>query len=104
MEPTTLLHTLDLPIVEIERICKKRYICKLSLFGSVLHGDDRPDSDLDILVEFIHGHVPGLFTFAGIQNELSVVLGRNVDLRTAEDLSRYFRQDVVKEAQPLYAT
>jgi len=87
---------------KLEEVCTKFYVRKLSIFGSMLHGDDRPDSDLDILVEFVPGHVPG-FAFAGLQDELSLILGRKVDLRTSEDLSKYFRETVMKEAQQIYA-
>jgi predicted nucleotidyltransferase len=86
---------------QIEPFCKKHHIKRLSLFGSELHGDNAPGSDIDILVEFEEGHIPG-FAFAGIQRELSELLGRHVDLHTPESLSRYFRTDVVKEARPLY--
>ena len=103
MEPITHIHTLDIPLSEIEKICKKYFIQKLSLFGSVLHGDARTDSDLDILVEFIPGKVPGFFTFVDLKDELSAIFGRHVDLRTPQDLSEYFRNTVVKEAQQIYA-
>lgn len=83
--------------------CRRYHVRRLSIFGSALHGDARPDSDLDVLVELEPGCPMGLFTFARLERELSGILGRNVDLRTAEDLSRYFRDQVVKEAEPLYA-
>lgn len=102
METTELLQSLHIPFAELERICKKYYICKLSLFGSVLHGEARPDSDLDILVEFVPGHIPG-FAFAGIQDELSQVLHRTVDLHTSGSLSKYFRDEVLAEAVTIYA-
>jgi hypothetical protein len=86
----------------IELLCRRHHILRLSLFGSQLHGDSTPHSDLDILVEFEVGHMPG-FAFAGIQRDLSELLGCNVDLHTAASLSRYFRSDVVSEATPLYA-
>ena len=73
----------------------RHHIRKLSLFGSVLTERFRPDSDIDILVEFEAGHTPSLFGIAGMEIELSELLGRKVDLRTAEDLSRYFRDEVV---------
>ncbi|MBI4548564.1 MAG: nucleotidyltransferase family protein [Ignavibacteriae bacterium] len=102
MQTTELLQSLDIPLAEIERICKKYYVKKLSLFGSILQGDARPDSDLDVLVEFIPGHVPG-FAFARLERELSAIFERQVDLRTPFDLSQYFREEVLKEAQTLYA-
>jgi len=87
---------------QLAQICKKFYVQKLAVFGSTLYGEERPDSDLDILVEFIPGHVPG-FAFVDLQDELSSILGRTVDLRTPDDLSTYFRDAVVKEAHPIYA-
>jgi uncharacterized protein len=85
-------------------LCRRRHIRRLSLFGSVLHGTDRPDSDVDLLVEFEHGKEPGLIGLAGIEAELSVLLGgRPVDLRTPGDLSRYFRDEVMRTAEAQYA-
>ena len=84
--------------------CQSHHIRKLSLFGSVLRNDFRPDSDIDILVEFEPDHTPGLLAIARMERELSqLVGGRRVDLRTPLDLSRYFRQDVLAKAQVQYA-
>lgn len=83
--------------------CRRHHIRTLSLFGSVLRDDFRPDSDIDVLVEFEPGHTPGLFGLAGMELELSQQLGRKVDLRTAEDLSPYFRDAVVAGARVQYA-
>jgi uncharacterized protein len=91
--------------VSDERIagfCRKRHIARLSFFGSVLREDFREDSDVDALVEFEPGRVPGLIRLGGMANELSGILGRRVDLRTPEDLSPYFRDEVVGSARPLY--
>ena len=83
--------------------CRRHRIRKLSLFGSVLAGTNRPDSDVDLLVEFEPDAKPGLLGMAGMESELSVLLGgRKVDLRTAGDLSCYFRDDVVQQAEPQY--
>jgi len=83
---------------------RKHHITRLALFGSVLRQDFRPDSDVDVLVEFEPGSVPGLFGSARMERELSALLGgRKVDLRTPEDLSRYFRQSVLAEAEVQYA-
>jgi predicted nucleotidyltransferase len=72
--------------------------------GQVLREDFTPDSDIDVLVDFEPGHLPGLFGIARMERELSSILeGRKIDLRTAEDLSRYFRDDVLKEAEVQYA-
>jgi len=93
---------LAIPREFLKEFCERNHIHKLSLFGSVLTPRFRPDSDLDILVEFDAGHVPGLITLAGMEMELSAVAGRKVDLRTPEDLSRYFRAEVVSSALPQY--
>lgn len=76
----------------------------MAFFGSVLRADFGPESDIDVLVEFEPTHVPGLFGIARMERELSTLFGgRKVDLRTPEDLSRYFREDVLKEAEVQYA-
>ena len=76
----------------------------MAFFGSVLRADFGPESDIDVLVEFEPSHVPGLFGIARMERELSTLFdGRKVDLRTPEDLSRYFREDVLKEAEVQYA-
>jgi uncharacterized protein len=85
-------------------ICRRHGIKKLSLFGSTLKGTAGPDSDIDLLVEFLPEARPSLFDMAQIEIELSEGMsGRKVDLRTARDLSRYFRDEVVGEAALLYA-
>src|SRR5215831_8440048 len=85
-------------------LCRHHGIRRLSLFGSVLHGTDRPDSDVDLLVEFEPDAIPGLLGLAAIELELSELLGgRRVDLRTAQELSRYFRDEVVRTARVQYA-
>ena len=86
---------------EISRFCRRNYIRKLAFFGSVLRDNFRPDSDVDVLVEFRPGHIPG-FTFFAMQDELSRILGRKVDLHTLGFLSRYFRANVLAEAQTQY--
>ncbi|SNQ59076.1 nucleotidyltransferase family protein [Candidatus Methanoperedens nitratireducens] len=94
--------TIDLPKEKIAEFCKRNHIRKLSLFGSVLHGDFRPDSDIDLLVEFDPDHIPGLIRLAGMEIELSEILGRKVDLRTPQDLSSYFRKEVLNSAEEQY--
>jgi uncharacterized protein len=85
-------------------ICRRHGIKKLSLFGSTLKGTARPDSDIDLLVEFLPDRIPGLIALAGIELELTELLnGRKVDLRTSNDLSRHFRDEVVREAAVQYA-
>jgi predicted nucleotidyltransferase len=84
-------------------LCRRHRIRRLSLFGSRLRGSERPDSDIDLLVEFEPDARATLLTMAGIEEELSSLLeGRKVDLRTAGDLSRYFREEVVRTAELQY--
>ncbi len=82
--------------------CKRHHIKQLSIFGSALRSDFREDSDIDVLVEFEPGHVPG-FAFFAIQDELSAFFGRKVDLNTPQFLSPYFRDRVMAEAEVEYA-
>lgn len=86
---------------KIAEFCRLNHIRRLALFGSVLRDDFSPDSDIDVLVEFEPGRVPG-FGFFGIQEELAQMLGRKVDLNTPGFLSKYFRDEVMQEAQVLY--
>lgn len=87
----------------LHALCQHYKIRRLSLFGSMLKGQARPDSDIDLLVEFEPGAAPSLFTMAEIELALSPLAGgRKVDLRTADDLSRYFRDDVRRMAEAQY--
>ncbi len=81
---------------ELEALCRKNHITKMSLFGSALRDELTPDSDIDILVEFEKGKAPGLMRFCHIQNLLTDLIGREVELHTLNDISRYFRDDVAK--------
>lgn len=92
-----------IPKDQLAAFCRDNGIKRLAIFGSALRSDFGPDSDIDMLVEFEPNRIPGLFGFAGMELELTRMLGRKVDLRTAEDLSRYFRQEVLAEAQVQYA-
>ncbi len=87
----------------IAEFCRRNHIVRLALFGSVLRDDFGPDSDVDVLVEFEPGFPVGLIRMAGMEIELSEILGRKADLRTPNDLSRYFRDKVVAEAEVRYA-
>ena len=92
-----------IPKGQIAEFCRRHHICKLSLFGSVLRDDFRPDSDVDVLVEFEPKHIPGLIRFAGMELERSQLLGgRKVDLNTPQFLSPYFRDEVLEEAEVQY--
>jgi uncharacterized protein len=89
---------------KLEEICRRYKIIRLALFGSTLKGTARPDSDVDLLVEFHPDARPSLFDVCGAEIEFSELLGgKKVDLRTAEDLSRYFRDEVVRTAEVQYA-
>jgi uncharacterized protein len=88
----------------LAQFCKQHHIRRLSLFGSHLKGTARTNSDLDLLVEFEPEHIPGLLGIAGMEIQLSELLGgRKVDLRTAADLSHFFRDEVVHMAEVQYA-
>ncbi len=98
---------MDLPI-DIDRevlqaFCRRHPIRRLSLFGSVIHGDFGPDSDVDVLVEFHTDARVGYFKLVQMQMELTDIIGRPVDLRTPAELSRYFRDQVMREAVLQYA-
>ena len=92
---------IPIPTDALVEFCHRHHIRKLALFGSVLGDDFRPDSDVDVLVEFEPDHIPGL-AFFGMQDEVSSILGRRVDLNTAGFLSPYFRDEVLAEADVLY--
>jgi predicted nucleotidyltransferase len=94
---------IEIPEEKIAEFCRRKHIRKLALFGSVLRDDFKPESDVDILVEFEPGHTPGL-AFITMQEELSEILGRAVDLNTPDCLSPYFRQEVLDETEVLYDT
>jgi predicted nucleotidyltransferase len=97
-----VLHGIEIPQAKIAEFCERHHIRKLALFGSILTDRFRPDSDVDMLVEFEADHVPGFFGLAGMELEMSALLGRNIDLRTPFELSRYFREKVVSTALVQY--
>ena len=92
---------IQLPMDRIADFCERHGVARLSLFGSVLRDDFTPESDVDVLIEFLPGRTPGL-AFFSMQDELSEMLGRQVDLNTPKFLSRAFRDEVLLEARPLY--
>ena len=95
---------IKIPGEKIAEFCKRNHIRRLSLFGSVLRDDFSSDSDIDFLVEFEPGKVPGLIGLSRMERELSEILGgRKVDLRTPQDLSVYFREEVLARAEVQYA-
>jgi hypothetical protein len=94
-------HDLEIPQEPIAEFCRQNHIRRLALFGSILRDDFGPNSDVDVLVEFEPDKTPGL-RFFGLQQELSELLGRKVDLNTPQCLSKYFRNQVLREARVLY--
>jgi predicted nucleotidyltransferase len=95
---------IDIPSGKVADFCRKHHIRRLSLFGSVLREDFTADSDVDVLVEFDPMHIPGLIRLGAMAEELSDILGgRQVEMLTAEDLSKHFREDVLAGAQVEYA-
>lgn len=105
-----LINGVNFPMDTIADFCRRHGVARLSLFGSILrepsteggHGF-RPTSDVDVLVEFLPGKTPSLLRFAGMQMELSQLIGREVQLSTPPMLSRYFRGEVLREARLLHA-
>lgn len=93
---------ITIPKIWLKRFCQDNHILKMSFFGSVISDHFTPASDVDILVEFDPQHVPGLFGLVSMRNSLSEHLGREVDLRTPEDLSILFRTEVIRESYPIY--
>lgn len=89
---------------KIQKFRAKHHIKSLRLFGSVLTSKFSKKSDVDVLVEFDHKHIPTLFQFVDIEEELSSILGRPVDLNTPNSLSRFFRNEVLSQAKYLYGS
>ena len=89
---------------DLRRFCERHDIRKLSLFGSTLKGTAQQDSDVDLLVEFEPGRKRGFLALAAMEQELSALLaGRRIDLRTPEELSSYFRDEILRTAHVQYA-
>jgi uncharacterized protein len=99
--PDTVSDRLGISPEQLASFCRRHAIHRLAVFGSVLRSDFRDESDVDVLVEFAPGRSPGL-AFFGMQEELSGILRRPVDLHTPNSLSRYFRDEVLSEAEVLY--
>ena len=98
MEPDRINITKE----QLADFCQRNHIKKFAFYGSVLRDDFRPDSDIDVLVEFDPDQPIGLMAVAGMERRLSELMGRKVDLRTPQDLSIYFRDEVVAKAEVLY--
>ena len=91
-----------MPTDRLIEFCRRNHIRKLSLFGSAISDRMGPDSDIDLLVEFEEGHTPGLFSIIKMEMELAESLGRKIDMRTPDDLSQYFRDEVMRNAKLQY--
>jgi predicted nucleotidyltransferase len=87
----------------LREFVRRHGITRLALFGSALRSDFDDDSDIDLLVEFRRDRVPGLYGIAAMERELEALLDHRVDLRTYQDLSRYFRDEVLQTSRVLYA-
>ena len=93
---------ISIPEDQIAEFCKSNYINNLALFGSVLTDLFSDQSDVDVLVEFDSNHVPGFFHLVDMEDQLALIVGRKADIHTPKDLSPYFREDVIKQAYPIY--
>jgi len=93
---------IDMPEEKIAEFCKRHHIRRLALFGSALREDFTPDSDVDVLVEFEPGTRVGMIRLAGIELELSRILSRKVDMNTPGFISKYYREEVLAEAEDQY--
>jgi len=93
---------IDIPNDKIVDFCRRHRIRRLALFGSVLRDDFSPESDVDVLVDYEPGATPSLIGAVGQEMELSAILGRKADMRTAGDLSPYFRDQVIRASEPQY--
>jgi predicted nucleotidyltransferase len=91
-----------IPKMWLKKFCEDNHIIKMSFFGSVISDHFTEASDIDVLVEFDPKHIPGLFSFVGMRNSLSKHFGREVDLRTPEDISRLFRNEVIQQSYLIY--
>ncbi len=100
----TKMAKVDLPVKEIRAYCETQPIERLSLFGSALRGELRPESDIDLLVEYRPGATVTLLTLAGHEIDLGRLIGRKVDLRMAGELRKSYRQQVIDSARPIYET
>ena len=99
----TIAVGIELPEAEIVEICRRHGVSELSLFGSAARGEMRPDSDIDFLVDFLPGARPGLLGVSAMTRELSLLLGRCVDLAIKRALKPLIRPGVLAEARLIYA-
>jgi len=93
---------INIPVDWIAQFCKTNHIVRLALFGSVLTDGFSETSDVDVLVEFDAQHIPGLFRLVEMKEELSQAIGKEIDLRTPEDISKLFRNEVIQQSYLIY--
>lgn len=93
---------LQIDQASITEFCQRHHLRRLAFFGSVLRDDFTENSDVDVLVEYSPEHVPGFIALAGMEEELTAILGRKADIRSAGDLSHFFREEVIREALVQY--
>lgn len=93
---------IPIPREKIAEFCRLNYIKNLALFGSVLTDSFTDMSDVDVLVEFDSSHIPGFFGLVDMEDQLTLIVGRKAEIHTPRDLSRYFREEVVQQAYPIY--
>jgi uncharacterized protein len=101
LQMTIKAFPIPIPLEAIAAFCRQNHISKMSLFGSILRDDFTPESDVDVLVEFEDGYRPGLAFFT-MEPELSLILGRTVDLNTRGWISPRFLDEVLSSAEPVY--
>jgi len=95
--------TISIHKAKIADFCKRHHIKRFAIYGSALRSDFSPESDIDVLVDFVPGHTPGFFKLFEMEGELSDLFGgRKIDLRTPQDLSLYFRNRVIEGAEVQY--
>jgi len=96
-------HSIEVDREKIAAFCRQHHIRRFSFFGSILREDFQPDSDIDVLVEFLPGQAPGWFGFVRLALELEAIIGRVVDLRTPADLSDSIRARALAQSEVQYA-
>jgi predicted nucleotidyltransferase len=97
------IRNLNVDQSKLEGLCREYHVKRLAVFGSYLRGDEKPTSDLDLLVEFEPQARIGLFKFVHFEQRLGEVFGKKVDLNSAGFLNKAFREEVISHAQPIYA-
>ena len=95
--------SLEIDDAKLAELCGRYQVAELALFGSAARGESRPDSDIDLLVQFQPSAQIGLLDYAGLMLDLAALLGRKVDLVSKNGLKPFIRDSILSEARPLYA-